>query len=118
MKDYTARKQRESWAGTGETRHSFKMVIDGTEYRWGNSGRDEGAPNLSTEDSYYNLNQLALGTDSWDYSFRYNDELLQWGDEQNGVWYATVKTDVTLYFNAEYGTYTHRWTVSGTEGQE
>lgn len=118
VKDYTARKQRESWAGTGETRHSFKMIIDGTECRWGNSGRDEGSPNLGTDGSYYNLHQLAPGTDSWDYSFRYNDELLQWGEEQNGVWYATVKTDVTLYFNAEYGAYTHRWTVSGAESQE
>ena len=91
------------------------MVIDGTEYRWGNRGRDEGSPNLGTDGSYYNLYQLALGTDSWDYSFRYNDELLKWGEEQNGVWYATVKTDVTLYFNTEYGAYTHRWTASETE---
>ncbi len=115
VRNYTARKQRESWAGSGETRHSFKMIIDGVEYRWGNSGRDEGSPNLTTDGSYYNLHQLALGTDAWDYSFRYNDELLQWGEEQNGVWYATVETDVTLYFNAEFGAYTHRWTASGTE---
>jgi hypothetical protein len=25
-----------------------------------------------------------------------------------------LKTDVTLYFNAEFGTYTHRWVASET----
>ena len=60
------------------------------------------------------LYQLALGTDPWDYSFRFCDELLQWGEKQGNVYYATVKTDVTLYFNAEFGTYTHRWVASET----
>ena len=108
------RKQTESWAGSGETRHSFKMEINGTTYRWGHKEKDKGQPNLTTDNSYYNLYQLALGTDPWDYSFRFCDELLQWGEKQGNVYYATVKTDVTLYFNAEFGTYTHRWVASET----
>ncbi len=114
VKNYTARKQTESWAGSGETRHSFKMEINGTTYRWGHKEKDKGQPNLTTDNSYYNLYQLALGTDPWDYSFRFCDELLQWGEKQGNVYYATVKTDVTLYFNAEFGTYTHRWVASET----
>ena len=114
VKNYTARKQKEDWAGSGETRHSFKMEINGTTYRWGHKERDKGQPNLDTDKSYYNLYQLALGTDAWDYSFRFCDELLQWGAIQGNVYYATVKTDVTLYFNAELGTYTHRWVASET----
>ena len=114
--NYTARKQTESWAASGETRHSFKMMINGTEYRWGNRGRDEGAPNLDTDDSYYNLYLLATGTDAWDYSFRFCDDLLQWGEPSNGVYQATVKTDITLYFNADFGVYTHRWVASETNG--
>ena len=114
VKNYTARKQTESWAGSGETRHSFKMEINGTTYRWGHKEKDKGQPNLTTDNSYYNLYQLALGTDPWDYSFRFCDELLQWGEKQGNVYYATVKTDVTLYFNAEFGTYTHRWVDSET----
>ena len=69
---------------------------------------------LYSSSYYYNLYQLALGTDPWDYSFRFCDELLQWGEKQGNVYYATVKTDVTLYFNAEFGTYTHRWVASET----
>ena len=114
--NYTARKQTESWAGSGETRHSFKMMINGTEYRWGNRGRDEGTPNMDTDDSYYNLYLLATGTDGWDYSFRFCDDLLQWGEPSSGVYEATVKTDVTLYFNADFGVYTHRWVASETNG--
>ena len=90
------------------------MEINGTPYRWGHKERDKGQPNLDTDKSYYNLYQLALGTDAWDYSFRFCDELLQWGAIQGNVYYATVKTDVTLYFNAEFGTYTHRWVASET----
>lgn len=114
--NYIARKQTESWAGSGETRHSFKMMINGTEYRWGNRGRDEGTPNMDTDDSYYNLYLLATGTDGWDYSFRFCDDLLQWGEPSSGVYEATVKTDVTLYFNADFGVYTHRWVASETNG--
>lgn len=116
VKNYTARKQKESWAGSGETRYSFKMEINGTTYRWGHKEKDKGQPNLSTDGSYYNLYQLALGTDGWDYSFRFCDELVQWGPEQNNVYNATVKTDVTLYFNADLGVYTHRWVASQTSG--
>lgn len=112
IKNYTARKQKESWAGSGETRHSFKMEIDGTTYRWGNKKKDESDPKNDTDSSYYDLYLLSTGTDAWDYSFRYNGDLLQWGSESNGVWNATVKTDVTLYFNSDYGTYTHRWVAS------
>lgn len=116
VKNYTARKQTESWASSGETRHSFKMEIDGTTYRWGNSSRDASAPNLNTDDSYYNLYLLALSTDAWDYSFRYCSDLLQWGEaNSSGVYYATVVTDVTLYFNVDYGKYTHRWVATETE---
>nr|WP_287666472.1 SusE domain-containing protein [Bacteroides sp.] len=114
VKNYTAQKKKEDWAGSGETRHSFKMEINGTTYRWGHKDRDKGQPNLSTDKSYYNLYQLALGTDPWDYSFRFCDELLQWGEIQGNIFYATVKTDVTLYFNAEFGTYIHRWVASET----
>ena len=55
VKNYTARKQTESWAGSGETRHSFKMEINGTTYRWGHKEKDKGQPNLTTDNSYYNL---------------------------------------------------------------
>lgn len=112
VKGYTARKQKEGWAGSGETRHSFKMEIDGATYRWGNKGRDESDPNNGTDISYYDLYLLKSGTDAWDYSFRYNGDLLQWGSENGGVWEATVKTDVTLYFNGDFGKYTHRWVAS------
>ena len=57
VKNYTARKQTESWAGSGETRHSFKMEINGTTYRWGHKEKDKGQPNLTTDNSYYNLYQ-------------------------------------------------------------
>lgn len=114
VKDYTARKQKEGWAGSGETRHSFNMDINNSTIRWGHKRRDESQPTATTDVTYYNLYEVPGGADSWDYSFRYCDDLLQWGSEQNGVFHATVKTDITLYFNAEHGTYTHRWMQSNT----
>lgn len=110
--NYTARKQREGWASGGETRYSYKMEINGNTVRWGNKDKDASQPSSSTPLSYYNLYELSPGTDAWDFSFRYSDDLLHWGPEQNGKFYATVKTDVTLYFNTEYGLYTSRWTQS------
>ena len=44
---------------------------------------------------------MILYSSSYYYSvlifIRFCDELLQWGEKQGNVYYATVKTDVTLY---------------------
>ena len=47
-------------------------------------------------------------------SYTHLDVYKRQGEKQGNVYYATVKTDVTLYFNAEFGTYTHRWVASET----
>lgn len=119
VKDYIAHKRKESWAGDGETRHHFRMELKdaaGTTTRenWGHSGKDVASPGIDdegnfTDESYFDLYTME---GSWDYSFRYSGELLKWGDLANDKWEATVKTDVRLYFNNEFGKYTHRWTVS------
>ena len=62
---YCPETKRKVGTGSGETRHSFKMEINGTTYRWGHKEKDKGQPNLTTDNSYYNLYQLALGTDPW-----------------------------------------------------
>ena len=91
------------------------MEINGTTYRWGHKEKDKSQPNLATDAGYYNLYQLALGTDPWDYSFRYCDELLPVGRNTGKCVLCNGKTDVTLYFNAEFGVYTHRWVASGNQ---
>lgn len=117
IKNYTAHKKQESWASGGETRHHFRMILvtsEGeTRINWGSNVKDSGDPrdeNGNLKDiSYFDLYNMS---GDWDYSFRYDPVLLQWGELTNGKWNATVKTDVTLYFNSDYGVYTHRWTVS------
>lgn len=118
LKNYTAHKRKESWAGGGETRYHFRMEVEdetGASWRenWGQKGKDVSDPVLEgaewADKSYFDLYSMS---GSWDYSFRYSGDLLQWGAENNGIWKATVKTDVTIYLNAEFDQYTHRWVAS------
>lgn len=119
LKNYTAHKRKESWAGDGETRYHFRMEIKNvagttTIDNFGHSGKDVASPKQNdngsfSDESYFDLYTMA---GSWDYSFRYSDDLLKWGKLANNKWEATVKTDVRLYFNNQFGKYTHRWTVS------
>lgn len=116
LQNYTARKHKESWAGNGESRHQFRMEITADDQSeqtiiWGHQNKNASDPKADTEEEYYNL-YISPSTDPWDYAFRYNGDLLKWGSETDGWWYASVKTDVTLYMNADFGVYTHRWTES------
>lgn len=119
LKNYTAHKRKESWAGGGETRYHLRMDLKDattTSWRenWGHSGRDVSEPQMNDEGefadySYFNMYSMS---GSWDYSFRYSSDLLKWGTENNGKWLATIKADVTIYLNAEFAQYTHRWQAS------
>lgn len=117
VRNFTAHKRKEGWASSGETRHHFRMKLltaDGEiRINWGSNIKDSGLPKYDNDGnldySYFNMYEMS---GDWDYSFRYDEVLLQWGAENNGKWDATVKTDVTLYFNADYGQYTHRWVAS------
>ncbi|MBD8387144.1 SusE domain-containing protein [Dysgonomonas sp. BGC7] len=114
VKSFLAHKRKESWAAGGETRYHFRMETVTSEgnvrMNWGSNIKDGGSPkrddNGNLDYSYFNMYEMS---GDWDYSFRYDDTLLQWGEFKDNKWEATVRTDVTIYLNADYGVYTHRW---------